>query len=97
MRWQQQQRRIRRAGWNKTNGYCWYCGIQTTPFGSFCRRHVVARPAGGGDTLDNLVPACQHCNEVKNAHDLEHLRIRLTPPDALAPFVFYYERQEARP
>jgi hypothetical protein len=66
--------KLRNQVWNKTGGKCWYCGNQTIPFGSqmnsFCADHVLPRVRGGKDELDNLVPACFHCNSTKNDKSL---------------------------
>src|SRR4051812_3122701 len=47
---------IRAAVWDKTGGRCWYCGLLTNPWRTFCIDHVIARARGGSDDLTNLVP-----------------------------------------
>ncbi len=57
--------------WKKTDGKCYYCGLQTIPFGSeklsFCVDHVLPRKRGGGDEIENLVPSCFACNSSKTS------------------------------
>lgn len=60
--------------WNKTQGRCWYCGMQTTPWGNFTVDHVDPRKQGGGDELANLVPCCKTCNSRKNSKTVEEFR-----------------------
>lgn len=64
----------RDAVWAKTDGRCWYCGIQTSPFTTFCVDHVVPISSGGKNTLPNLVPSCRTCNGSKGALALELFR-----------------------
>lgn len=74
------------AIWNKTNGKCWYCGIElirntSTVFGrsnSFVVEHVVNR---GSDDISNLVPSCGNCNRRKRNRTLEEFRNFLTAPN----------------
>ena len=71
--------------WNKTGGLCWYCGCDLVlsekrrdgayygPDG-FCIEHLVPQIKGGTDALDNLVPACRHCNSRKRTRSVEEYR-----------------------
>ena len=81
--------------WDKTGGRCWYCGVQTNPWRDFTIDHFLARSAGGGDTLPNLVPACRACNNRKGDRTLAHFRRLMTAllaPAAPAPYHFYFEQ-----
>lgn len=53
--------------WNEVLEYfdnrCGYCGVQ----GKMSKDHVIPLSKGGSHTLDNLVPACLHCNKTKQA------------------------------
>lgn len=53
----------------KTMGACWYCtGTMTLDHGhpnSFTIDHAVPVSRGGGNDLQNLVPACRSCNADK--------------------------------
>jgi hypothetical protein len=65
----------------KTGGKCFYCGCTLPPDTNYfddggnvvesCRNwdvdHVIPLCRGGGNELDNLVPACQICNRKKGA------------------------------
>ena len=63
--------------WAKTNGHCWYCGKLMNPFDDFTVEHQHSRKNGGGDELENLVPACGSCNSTKNAKGVEDFRAYL--------------------
>jgi len=60
--------------WDKTEGKCWYCGIQTNPWRNFAIDHVVPITKGGSDDIDNLVPSCERCNKRKNNKGIDILR-----------------------
>lgn len=68
---------VRRDVWDKSNGRCWYCGVQTNPWKDFCIDHHHPSAKGGSDEIDNLVPCCRTCNSRKSARDIEYLRQRL--------------------
>jgi len=51
----------RKLVWEKSGGRCWYCGVTLTPW-NFHVDHYMPRSKGGGDDLENLVPACRNCN-----------------------------------
>lgn len=44
------------------DGCCAYCG---TSRGRLTADHLVAKSRGGDDSLSNLVPACERCNQSK--------------------------------
>ena len=69
-------RDLRSAVWRKTNGRCWYCGVQTDPFDNFHVDHVQPVSDGGTNDLSNLVPSCQRCNNEKHAMPVEVFRQR---------------------
>lgn len=60
--------------WAKTNGICWYCGASMNPFTDFNEEHQDPKKQGGGDELENLVPACTRCNSRKWARTVEEYR-----------------------
>jgi hypothetical protein len=47
------------------NNRCAYCGGQATTLD-----HIVPLIRGGEHSLENLIPACRHCNSSKNAKQL---------------------------
>lgn len=77
--------RKRRAVWNKTNGRCWYCGVETLDtdyeeadksriLRQFQIDHLIPRKRGGTHAIENLVPACRYCNSAKRDRLLEDFR-----------------------
>lgn len=60
--------------WAKTHGVCWYCGTSMNPFTDFTEEHQDPKKQGGGDELENLVPACTRCNSRKWARTVEEYR-----------------------
>ena len=68
--------------------------------------HVVAKAQGGGDAINNILPACKSCNSRKGADSLEVFKLRyfwnnLKPSElssfevavkAAAKNKFYFER-----
>ena len=48
----------------KGHGRCTYCGLALV-FSAMHIDHVLPRTQGGEDVFDNLVPACQACNNSK--------------------------------
>ena len=59
--------------WNKTHGYCYYCGTKIT-LDSMNIDHLIPEKKGGAHNLDNLFPACQTCNSSKGTKTLEEFR-----------------------
>ena len=57
---------LRAEIWDKTNGRCSYCSLQTNPFRDFHIDHVVPFSQGGSLNVDNLVPSCATCNISKH-------------------------------
>jgi hypothetical protein len=60
--------------WAKTEGRCYYCGLQLGWSTTFNTDHVVPRIKGGSDSIKNTVPACRSCNSTKGGKDLEDFR-----------------------
>jgi 5-methylcytosine-specific restriction endonuclease McrA len=58
------------AIWNKSEGKCFYCGIELVEKSmqndEYCVDHFVPRNSGGDSEIDNLFPCCRKCNSVKN-------------------------------
>ena len=73
--------------WNKSHGFCWYCGIEMHPFTNFHVDHVWPVADGGSNQIDNLVPCCKPCNSRKATRPAEYLR------DFMADGVFWFERE----
>ncbi len=75
----------RRAVFDKTNGFCWYCGTYLNFSSTRVRSgdvmivdRIVAPSRGGTNHIDNLVPACRRCSTIVNNSSLEKLRVTLT-------------------
>lgn len=60
----------------KSNGCCWYCGIQLDK-SNYTSDHVVSKKNGGTDSIDNLVPCCKRCNSRKGTRAIEQFREKL--------------------
>jgi 5-methylcytosine-specific restriction endonuclease McrA len=64
--------------WDKTDGFCWYCGIELHPFGNFCIDHALPKDRGGTNAAENLLPSCRRCNSRKGKRTVEEFRDQLT-------------------
>lgn len=59
------------AQYERQGGRCFYCGEKTTTYHA---DHVVPLILGGSNGPENLVIACQHCNNVKAArHPMDYV------------------------
>lgn len=63
---------LRLSAWQKTNGLCWYCG--TLVLVGIGIDHIIPRSKGGSDAIENLVPCCKKCNDLKSNRTLEEFR-----------------------
>ena len=62
--------------WDKTGGYCYYCGKKLDP-NNWEIDHKIPKSRGGTDALDNLVPCCPECNDEKgDMTDREYIQYR---------------------
>ena len=66
--------RTRKTVYEKTNGFCAYCGCELDPF-SFHIEHIQPRARGGSSRLDNLVPSCKRCNRSKRTKTAFEFRL----------------------
>ncbi len=60
--------------WAKTEGRCYYCGLQLSWSTTFSIDHVVPRIEGESDSINNTVPSCRSCNSTKGVKSIEELR-----------------------
>lgn len=71
--------KTRNEVFDKTDDRCWFCGCDID-FHPWCYRsrknveHLTPVSRGGTNDLDNLVPACFHCNSRKRDQTLEEYR-----------------------
>ena len=70
-------RSIRRAQRDRTTskwgGRCWYCGA-SPEFAEITIDHAKPRSRGGLSTDDNLLPACDYCNNLKGNLKISEFR-----------------------
>ena len=69
-------KRFRENVWDKTNGYCYYCGTEVTKE-SMTIDHLVPESNEGNTEIENLFPSCKSCNSSKGAKDIEAFRFSL--------------------
>ncbi len=70
----------RQQVWDKSKGYCWYCGF-VLPENGWHADHFVAVYRQGAvmwkpnnDTIENTVPSCAPCNLFKSVNSVEDFR-----------------------
>lgn len=57
----------------KCDSHCGYCGRKITD-ATMHIDHMIARSVGGSNLIDNLLPACLPCNNLKGVWSLEEFR-----------------------
>lgn len=67
---------LRQLVYNKCNGHCAYCGCELE-YKDMQVDHVLAVGRGGGNELENLLPACRQCNYDKHTKSIEEFRKRI--------------------
>lgn len=80
---------LKSAVWEKSQGRCWYCGVQCNPFTNLHIDHIRARVKGGDDSIDNLVVSCVSCNQAKR--DLFVFEFRRKQFGSAIPRWFWHE------
>jgi 5-methylcytosine-specific restriction endonuclease McrA len=67
----------RKNQWNraaaKCDGRCWYCGVKPDP-DDLTVDHATPRSRGGKNRDENLLPACEYCNNLKDCLTLSEFR-----------------------
>ena len=74
--------------WKKTGGVCYYCGLILGSEWSV--DHVQPHSVTADNSLKNLVPSCNHCNNLKADMLLKDFRLELYGRYQL----FYFEANE---
>lgn len=77
-----QRKKLFENVFSRDGGHCVYCGVRTRRLQKGVSRapdlatldHVVPRSMGGPLTADNLVLACQACNNARGVMDAEAFR-----------------------
>ena len=68
----------------RDGGRCRYCDLDfmlsLSAFWSYTVDHLVAKSAGGEDTLDNIVTCCKACNGKKGSKSLKSSGMNLLKP-----------------
>ena len=63
----------RKTVYDKCNGHCAYCGCEI-PFKGMQIDRKIQLAINGGDTKENMLPACRSCNKYKQTLDVEGFR-----------------------
>jgi hypothetical protein len=67
----------RKTQWKRTaelcGGRCWYCGRLPEP-GDLTVDHALPKSRGGKNKDENLVPACDRCNNAKGSRTVSGFR-----------------------
>lgn len=79
--------RIRRAAILKTDGRCWYCGVD----GAEDVEHQLPITRGGAFVEDNCVLSCRSCNSTKARRAPEEFKVYLLIQHGRPPEPFYGE------
>lgn len=66
----------RKNVWLRDRGCCQYCGIKV-PLSEFTFDHVLPRKEGGGTRWENIVVACQSCNQKKRDRTPQDAKMKL--------------------
>jgi len=70
----------RKAIWDKSEGKCWYCGIELNKNNWHADHFEPLNRVGGKilsperDVIENKVPSCPSCNIMKTNMDIESFR-----------------------
>lgn len=69
----QRRRVVRTAVYEKHGKMCFFCGLRE----GTTLDHVIPESQGGKFDEDNLVPACEVCNQAKGSSSLDEYRTKL--------------------
>lgn len=60
----------------KYNGHCAYCGAQLQK-DSFEVDHIKPKSKDGSNKMNNLMPSCHSCNQLKGSDEIEVFRLSM--------------------
>jgi len=63
--------------YKKYRGRCAYCGIKIGFKKDFQIDHLKPKSRGGTNDIDNLMPSCKRCNQLKYNSDIEEFRKKI--------------------
>lgn len=87
------RRRAKKAVWKKSEGKCFYCGIemintQVKSHNQFTLDHLITLKDGGDNRHANLVGACRKCNESRGSKSVaEFAGIKIKLCECESPLV----------
>lgn len=79
----------RRNIFHRDDYTCQYCGNKTGPH---TIDHIIPKVHNGGDTWENLVTACAHCNIVKGNRTLEEIGLSLIRKPVRPNRIHYFQQ-----
>lgn len=68
--------RKRKYVYEKTNGFCIYCGCQLD-FIDFHMEHIIPKSINSGSSVDRLFPSCPLCNLIKHDKTIDDFRKKI--------------------
>lgn len=83
----------KQVAFEKTNGFCAYCGINPSPFKKqeHTIDHLISQNDEGGHEIENLYISCKSCNSQKGKKTVEDYREYLERKYNLQNHKFWFE------
>jgi hypothetical protein len=83
----------RLAVYKKCNGHCAYCGKVIT-VQQLTIDHILAKSLKNQNHINNYLPACKACNNLKGLLSVEQFRKKNMLLEDLDSLIFYFEQEE---